>query len=279
MRFEIGPGGTIVILLGLAGLSGAVFGLGLVAGHELASQEQPTQQTASAIALPPAPAMPAAAMSPSAPAANAPLADSASAPAADSAPPVSPDAAVMPPAGMPVSETGAAASPPLHSSAAGPALDHLHKTLASLRERTAGLGRPKNSAEDSIPVAPDAGEAMPPPPVDYVAPAPHETIQHPLKRAALVPHKKMALNTQPKLAPATHPEPYSVQIDAVMDRQGAEQMAAKLRAHGFQPFVVQTELEGQVWYRVRVGRYATPQEAKAAEIRLHQEFGNSPLGR
>jgi septal ring-binding cell division protein DamX len=277
MRFEIGAGGTIVILIGLVGLSGAVFGLGLVAGHELASQEPPIQQTASSVALPPAPALPAAASAAvAAPAPSAPLADSASAPAPDSAPPVSPDAAVMPPAGMPVGDGGGA--PALSGAAAPAASDHLHKTLASLRERGASSGR-GNPAPERIPAAPDVSGVLPPPAVDYVAPASHESNDHsPTKRAALT-RKKVALNTQPKLAPATHAEPYSVQIDAVMDRQGAEQMAAKLRARGFQPFIVQTQMAGQTWYRVRVGRYSTPQEAKAAEVRLHQEFGNSPLSR
>ncbi|HLH76460.1 MAG TPA: SPOR domain-containing protein [Candidatus Binataceae bacterium] len=272
MRFEIGAGGTIVILIGLVGLSGAVFGLGLVAGHELATQEPPAEQTASSVALPPAPALSGAATAASsAPGAGAPLADSASAPAPDNAPPVSPDAAVMPPAGMPVGDSGGAPAP---------ASDHLHKTLASLRERSAGSSRLSNPAPERIPVAPDVSGALPPPSVDYVAPAPGGTNDHlPTKRAALAARKKVALNTQPKLAPAAHPEPYSVQIDAVMDRQGAEQMAAKLRARGFQPFIVQTQMAGQTWYRVRVGRYSTAQEAKAAEIRLHQEFGNSPLGR
>ena len=41
MRFEIRAGGGFLILLGLVGLSGAVFALGLVAGYEMARQNQP----------------------------------------------------------------------------------------------------------------------------------------------------------------------------------------------------------------------------------------------
>ena len=55
MRFEIGPGGMFVILLGLVGLSGAVFGLGLIAGHELSGSEPAAQPVAAAFPLPAAP--------------------------------------------------------------------------------------------------------------------------------------------------------------------------------------------------------------------------------
>ncbi len=66
--------------------------------------------------------------------------------------------------------------------------------------------------------------------------------------------------------------PYSVQIDAMMDWQGAQQMAQKIRAKGFQPYIVPTYVDGKTWYRLRVGHYATPEQAQAAESRLHQDF-------
>src|ERR1700733_6253547 len=56
MRFEIGPGGMLVVLLGLLGLSGAVFGLGLIAGHELAGPENGAPPVAAAYPVPAAPA-------------------------------------------------------------------------------------------------------------------------------------------------------------------------------------------------------------------------------
>jgi septal ring-binding cell division protein DamX len=89
-------------------------------------------------------------------------------------------------------------------------------------------------------------------------------------------HKKMAALDNP---PPTNPQqPYSIQIDAVMDRQGARQMVQKLRAKGFQPYLVPTQVAGKTWYRLRVGHYATPAEAQAAEAKLHQEFNDTPAG-
>ncbi len=56
MRFEIRTGGAFVILIGLMALSGAVFALGMVAGYEMARQNQPDpSQLATVYPLPPAP--------------------------------------------------------------------------------------------------------------------------------------------------------------------------------------------------------------------------------
>src|SRR5579875_3109559 len=106
MRFEIGPGGIFIILLGLAGLSGGVFGLGLVAGHELAGPEPGSQPVAEAYPLPqaaaaaqPSGASPAASL----PAASAPLASTGNVPAAPAVESagVTPDTAPVNPATAP----------------------------------------------------------------------------------------------------------------------------------------------------------------------------------
>lgn len=75
--------------------------------------------------------------------------------------------------------------------------------------------------------------------------------------------------------PAAKHKNYSVQIEAVMDQQGANEMVAKLKRLGYLPYLVETDIGGQPWYRVRVGPYATAEEAKAVEIKLHQEYGGS----
>src|SRR5260370_666579 len=57
MRFEIRKGGAFLILVALVGLSGAVFALGLVAGYQMARQNQPdVNQTSTTYPLPAAPA-------------------------------------------------------------------------------------------------------------------------------------------------------------------------------------------------------------------------------
>ena len=60
MRFEIGPGGGFVILVGLLGLSAAVFFLGMISGREMAQSEQSQSQLATVYPMPAgAPAIPA----------------------------------------------------------------------------------------------------------------------------------------------------------------------------------------------------------------------------
>src|SRR5229473_419172 len=72
MRFEIGPGGGFVVLVGLLGLSAAVFFLGMISGREMAQSEQGQSQLASVYPMPagaPPAAPPQAAAAPAAPAA------------------------------------------------------------------------------------------------------------------------------------------------------------------------------------------------------------------
>ena|SRR5690348_13162309 len=52
MRFEIGPGGGFVVLVGLLGLSAAVFFLGMISGREMAESEQGQSQLASVYPMP-----------------------------------------------------------------------------------------------------------------------------------------------------------------------------------------------------------------------------------
>src|SRR5271156_119882 len=52
MRFEIGPGGGIVVLAGLLGLSAAVFLLGMISERKIAQSEQGQSQLASVYPMP-----------------------------------------------------------------------------------------------------------------------------------------------------------------------------------------------------------------------------------
>jgi septal ring-binding cell division protein DamX len=86
MRFEIGAGGLLLILIGLAGLSGSVFVFGMFAGYEVARQDQPNAGLAMVYPLPSTPlasssAVPSPALNPSAAATAAPVAAAGALPA------------------------------------------------------------------------------------------------------------------------------------------------------------------------------------------------------
>jgi cell division septation protein DedD len=71
---------------------------------------------------------------------------------------------------------------------------------------------------------------------------------------------------------ATRRKPYSIQIEAAMDRAGAEAMVARLRRAGYSSYIIESAIAGQTWYRVRVGPYATEEEASEAEATLHHRY-------
>jgi DedD protein len=232
MRFEIRTGGTILILAGLLGLSGAVFALGLVAGYEMARQNTPDlSQVASVFPVPSRPAMQASA-------AASPAAAASAAAFAPSPAPVAPVAAAT---------AGNLAKPVLSSKAAAPA-----STPKAVAARTTPAARPAPAAEDEE----DTGAS------ETAMPAPHAA-----PPAASAPESE------------ARKKGYNIQIEAVMDHSGAEDMIRKLKALGYNPYEVATQVNGQTWYRVRVGPYATPDEARAAQDKLKQQYKAAYMSR
>jgi cell division septation protein DedD len=216
MRFEIRAGGGILILAGLVGLSGAVFALGLVAGYEMARQNQPdSSQISSTYPLPNPPEKPApvSEMSPAAEASPA----VASAPPPHAAPikPPAPEAGEEHPASRPSPASVARIRPPAEAPAANPPASD------------------DDTDEDS-----------------ETAPAPAAPPR------ALPPGAK----------------PYNIQIEAVMDKSGADEMVSRLKSLGYNAQEVKTPLNGQTWYRVRVGPYASADEATAAQNQLREQY-------
>jgi len=86
------------------------------------------------------------------------------------------------------------------------------------------------------------------------------------------PPEKVASAPPPVSPSARHGKPYNIQIDAIMDHSGAEQMAARLSRLGYHAFMVPTQMSGQTWWRVRVGPYNSQEEASAAEQELRSKY-------
>lgn len=230
MRFEIRAPGMVLILLGLAGLSGVVFALGLVAGYEMARQTAPrTAEVASVFPAPSPPAVEATpAASPTMQAMTAPVSPEAH--ASEIAPAVLP---ARRPAAMPsVAEREAPPVLPARTAAPSPA------AIATPRVARETAARPERSSEARA--------------TSEERPAPHEAS-----------------------ASAERAKPYNIQIDAVMDRHNAEQMSARIRKLGYPAFLVPTTIAGQTWWRVRVGPYQTEDEARAAQDKLRQQYGEA----
>ncbi len=206
MRFEIRTGGAFLILVALIGLSGAVFALGLVAGYQMARQNQPdVSQTSTTYPLP-----------------SAPTDESKPAPIAEMSPPA-----------------GASSTAPPRVAAMPPPLRPAPATVARLK--------PPAPATSSNPSASDA------------APEEEEADSTPATSPAVA-------------APAPMRHPFNIQIEAVMDKSGADEMVSRLGKLGYNAQEMPTTLSGQTWYRVRVGPYGSAQEAAAAQEKLRQQY-------
>ena len=86
--------------------------------------------------------------------------------------------------------------------------------------------------------------------------------------------KLVEVKPQPKVVEkAKAPEPgdvsrmsgtYTLQVSAWKDRETADDQTARLVRAGLPAFVEELRLGGSTWYTVRVGKYASSQEARAA---------------
>ena len=217
MRFEIRAGGWFLVLLGLVGLSGAVFALGLVAGYEMARQNQPDLNQISSTY--PLPSPPASGEKP------APVPEmSSAAVASQSIAAVPPSPLVKPPA---VGEI----SPAARTSPA---------TVARLKPRPGAPAVNRRAPDNESESDEDS-----------------ETASAPTGSARGV-------------APGA--KPYNIQIEAVMDKSGADEMVSRLKTLGYNAQEIKVALNGQTWYRVRIGPYASADEANAAQNKLREQY-------
>ena len=240
MRFEIGPGGGFLVLIGLLGLSAAVFFLGMISGREMAQSEQGQSQLASVYPMPagaPAASPPQAA----APAVQAPPAPTGAAAAAAPKPPARatvasediPPAAIPKPAQVHKPPPPTVASvPPKYPSA--PAAEESDNDSSASPHSSAPAD---SSSSDEADTGSEEGAASAPPP-----------------------------------NAGRHGRGYNIVIDAAMDRAAANRMASRLLGLGYTSHIFPTRINGQTWYRVQVGPYPTADDAQAAQAQLRTAY-------
>ena len=136
-------------------------------------------------------------------------------------------------------------------------------------QRTKPVARAANAdetASDESDAADDSGSAAD----EATAPAAEATVAGSRRTASAAP-----LKAAPKQANRRHP--YNIQIQAAMDRNGANEMMRRLQNLGYTAHLTPTQLAGQTWYKVEVGPYATQAEAEAAQSQLRSRY-NSAYG-
>ncbi len=68
---------------------------------------------------------------------------------------------------------------------------------------------------------------------------------------------------------------WTVQIKSSSEKKFADNWANRLRAKGYDAFVVDADVKGQTWYRVRVGHFVAREEAEALRAALESKEGLS----
>jgi cell division septation protein DedD len=64
---------------------------------------------------------------------------------------------------------------------------------------------------------------------------------------------------------------WTVQAMATTDRRIASHWLDRLKAKGYEAFVVKAEIKGQTWYRIRAGHFSTVKEAETLRTALRSE--------
>jgi hypothetical protein len=258
MRFEIKSGGIVAILFGVAALSGAVFMLGLLAGYDVGRESQSSAaQVATAYPIAAPPASEASTAAPSVAPSSAPLASappdhsvtSASAPSspANSIAPVAP----IPPVASAKSSIAKHPKPIARSTPSSFAPPPDRMAAESPRHASALSSAPRNSP----PAERASGDFAGADSADTEAPAP-----------------RAAATAIASARPQTHHKPFNIQIEAAMDRSGADEMVHRLHAIGYQPRLVPAQLNGQTWYKVVIGPYPTQEAAAVAQSEMRAKY-------
>ncbi|HEX2229648.1 MAG TPA: SPOR domain-containing protein [Candidatus Binatia bacterium] len=66
----------------------------------------------------------------------------------------------------------------------------------------------------------------------------------------------------------TNGKSWSVQVNSFPDEKSASELIDRLKNKGYNAFVTEANVNGKIWYRVRVGRFASREEATKTEAAL-----------
>jgi septal ring-binding cell division protein DamX len=144
---------------------------------------------------------------------------------------------------------------------------------------TASVAVPAQNTVEPVQKTPEAPPAEPPVSPRSVAP-----VSSPLVKSASSPstHNSPPLQATPRpssveIASSVIKKPsgpsgrWSVQVQATKDEEAAQSLVKQLRDRGYAPVMNKIQKGGDVWYRIRVGSFATEDAARASVIRLRRD--------
>jgi cell division protein FtsN len=97
------------------------------------------------------------------------------------------------------------------------------------------------------------------------------------RKAAAAPDARNASGAKETAEHKATDKPWSVQVNAYPDERSAKQLVDRLKTKGYNAVVTEVQNNGKTWYRVRVGRYASREDAdKAVDVLKGKEnFANA----
>ena len=138
----------------------------------------------------------------------------------------------------------------------------LGTTPGLVQAATPTLGTPPRSPQAATPALRTTPRVVP-------TAAPTRTVVKPTPKPTAPARVKTPEASADELAGAG----WTVQVNATTNVAQAIDLARRLKAKGYDAYTVQAPLRGQTWYRVRVGRYSSRDQAKEMESRLKDTEG------
>jgi septal ring-binding cell division protein DamX len=182
-----------------------------------------------------------------------------------------------------VATTYSIPSAPLAAASPAPAISATPAAVAANAHRPAADTEdseapppPRSGAGNAAVADDDTGEAAAPPSSPASSNTPSRTASVDENAA---PSDTNAADTSAPDEEAPPPPPkrhsFNIQIQAVMDLAGANQMIRRLGRIGYPAHMVTTPIDGQTWYKVEVGPYPSQEEAATAQATMRQKYNDT----
>lgn len=113
--------------------------------------------------------------------------------------------------------------------------------------------------------------AAPPPTVRPAAPEPVAAAVKPVP--APPPPRPAAAAPAPRPPAPAEAGPWTVEANPTRSQYEAQALADQLRRRGYDVALTHVVRDGEIWYRLRVGRYATSEQASQMMRRLREQEG------
>jgi len=104
---------------------------------------------------------------------------------------------------------------------------------------------------------------------------PPNSVELPIKQVSVPVKEQKAPKIAEKVRTTVVPALWAVQVKADTDAAASLNLVKKLIDQGYDAYIAKTTLNGQAWYRVRVGRFARKKEAEELQEILKSKEGFS----